>query len=111
MISKPNAAHLLVNIYILFVIKIHKGEIATDLETFAIFNNDIRWIIGGMARFAYFDMIEKKHKIIFINLIADLNLKLKKFQQIHVLRLQVNINTVQSSSLTRTDAYDFHRKI
>jgi len=91
MISDTTAAHLLANIYILFIPKHHETEITDDIESYCIFSNDIQWLIGGLARLSLSMGIEKRLKFSILNNINQLKLEHSRFQRLHVEKFQVHI--------------------
>lgn len=89
MLTDVAAAHLLVNIYILFMPRLHRREIKENIQAYCIFSNDIHWLIGGLTRLSFTQQLDRRQKLNILTIIHQLNKELNRYQQMHIDTYQV----------------------
>ena len=102
-LADKKAAGCLADMYSVFIPKTH--DLVNDLSSFAVFYNDIEWLIGGLTRLSLEDDMEKSDKFQIFKVQNKLETILEKISIKHIKRLQVGLF---SYFLTFCNSKTFH---
>ena len=87
-LENKKAAGCLADMYCVFVPKLH--DLANDISIFAMFHNDIEWLIGGLTRLSMEVGTEKEAQFETFKVHHKLETKLEQITLKHVVRIQVS---------------------